>query len=70
VICVTWVLCVSNELFAADKQAEQKRGQCRDQADAKPYHVLGILTEMMFWQRTAQQCAEENAAQRQHENQT
>jgi hypothetical protein len=38
-----------------------------DQADAKSHHVLGVLIQVVSWQRAPKYRAEPNAAQGQHE---
>jgi hypothetical protein len=48
VSCVIWLLCVSNELFAAAiSRPSTIAAICRDQADTEPRHILGVFAEMV-----------------------
>jgi hypothetical protein len=58
---------VERSLCGCDEQSEHQRGDRRDQANPKSHDVLGVLVEMMLWQRAAKLRAQKDAAQAQYE---
>jgi hypothetical protein len=68
VICLTWLVFWSKELFADAQQTQHKCGQCANQAGCHFHNVLGVWMQMLFRQQRSDKHANQGAAEYQREH--
>jgi hypothetical protein len=56
-------LCIERALCGCYEQSKNQRGDCRNQANSKPYGIFGVLVQMMLRQTAPKQRAKKNTAQ-------